>query len=452
MRASWPIAPSRWRPPRGLRTLSTRAHISPTDVCIVAAARTPIGGFNGTLAKLSAAQLGAHVLSAVCERASIDKTTVQEVYMGNVLCANVGQAPARQAAVHAGLPDSAVCTTINKVCASGLKAAIIGAQQIQLGLAHTVLAGGMESMTNVPYYLPKARFGARMGDAVMVDGLVKDGLWDPYNDFHMGLCAEECASMHKISRAEQDAHALESYRRARAATEAGHFRREIAPVPNEPPRKGADGAEPAATHVSTDEEVFNDVSRLTTARAAFKRDGTVTAGNSSTLSDGAAALALMSGAEAARTGKAVLARIVGYGEAAQVRRGTRRCPWGGRCGAAAAEMASWFGRLVPALPPLLRPCLRPSVLPPSFLLPSSPCSCCETEPRACMRPLALTRCRPALRPLPLVRASACARRCVCVCACVRACARRCVCVCACVRACARACACVRACVRACLCV
>jgi acetyl-CoA C-acetyltransferase len=293
------------------RALSTKAAIRPTDVCIVGAARTPLGGFNGTLAKLMAPQLGAHVITAACTRAGVEKEAIQEVFMGNVLSANLGQAPARQAALLAGLPYSTVCTTINKVCASGTKSAILGAQQIQLGLRDVVLAGGMESMTNVPYYLPKARFGARMGDSVMVDGMVKDGLWDPGNDFHMGMCAEECATTHGISREEQDAHAGESYRRALASTEAGLFAKEIAPVVLEG-RKGA-------ITVSTDEEVHNDFSRLAAAKPAFKRDGTVTAGNSSTLSDGAAAIVLMSGAEVLKRGVPVLARIVGYGEAAQAR-------------------------------------------------------------------------------------------------------------------------------------
>jgi len=297
------------------RRFSTRASLRPTDACIVAAARTPIGGFNGTLAKLSAPQLGAHVITAVLARSGVEKEAIAEVFMGNVLTANIGQAPARQAALLATLPTSTVCTTINKVCASGTKAAILGAQQIALGLRDVVLAGGMESMTNVPYYLPKARFGARMGDSVMIDGMVRDGLWDPYNEFHMGMCAEECASKHGISRAEQDAHAAESYRRARAATDAGRFRAEIAPVTLEG-RKGD-------VTVETDEEVFNDASRLASARPAFTREGTVTAGNSSTLSDGAAAILLMSGAEATKRGLPILARIVGYGEAAQVARAAR---------------------------------------------------------------------------------------------------------------------------------
>jgi len=291
------------------RGLSTTPAVGPRDVCIVAAARTPIGGYNGTLAKLSAPQLGAHAIKAACERAGVGVDSVQEVYMGNVLSANIGQAPARQAALAAGLLTSTVCTTVNKVCASGMKALMLGSQQIQLGFADVVLAGGMESMTNVPYYAPKARFGARMGDTTLVDGMVKDGLWDPYNEFHMGMCAEDCAQLHKVSRADQDDHAMESYRRSRAATDAGHFRREIAPMVI-PGRKGD-------MTVDSDEEVFNDASKLASARAAFKRDGTVTAGNSSTLSDGAAAILVVSGEEASRRGLPVLARLRGYADAAQ---------------------------------------------------------------------------------------------------------------------------------------
>lgn len=308
------------------RELSSRGAILPGDICIVAAARTPIGGFNGTLAKLTAPQLGAHVITAVLERAGVEKGAVAEVFMGNVLTANIGQAPARQAALLAGLPTSSVCTTVNKVCASGTKAAILAAQQIQLGLREVVLAGGMESMTNTPYYLPKARFGARMGDAVLVDGMVKDGLWDPYNEVHMGSCAEECASKHNIGRAEQDAHAAESYRRARESTEAGLFRREIAPVRLE-------GKGGKVTIVETDEEAANDASRLAAARPAFMPEGTVTAGNSSTLSDGAAAILLMSGGEALRRGVPVLARLLSYGEAAQVSRTHRGGAGPGCCAA-----------------------------------------------------------------------------------------------------------------------
>lgn len=292
------------------RALSTQAGVAPTDVCIVGAARTPIGGFNGGLASLTAPKLGAHVISAALERAGVEADAVQEVYLGNVLSAGVGQAPARQAALGAGLPVSAVCTTVNKVCASGLKSVMIAAQQVQLGLADVLVAGGMESMTNAPYYLPKARFGARMGDATMVDGMVKDGLWDPYREFHMGMCAEECAKTHGISRAEQDAHALESYRRSGAATADGLFAPEMAPVTVRT-RKGEQTC-------AADEEVANDASKLPDARPAFLKEGTVTAGNSSTLSDGAAAFVLVSGAEASRRGLRVLARVIGYADAAQV--------------------------------------------------------------------------------------------------------------------------------------
>jgi len=292
------------------RGLSTHA-LQPDGVYIVAAARTAIGGFNGSLASLNAPKLGAHAISAALQRGGVTAEEVDEVYMGNVLSAGIGQAPTRQAALHAGLSPSVICTTVNKVCASGMKSVMIGAQQIQLGSAGVVVAGGMESMTNVPYYLPKARFGARMGDSVMVDGMVKDGLWDPYNEFHMGMCAEACAETHGISREDQDAHARESYRRAQEATKAGKFDAEITPI-----EIATKGKKPAAP-VTADEEVSNDPSRLASARPAFKKDGTVTAGNSSTLSDGAAALVLTSGARAKEKGWPVVARIIGYADAAQ---------------------------------------------------------------------------------------------------------------------------------------
>ena len=210
---------------RGLATAATRP-----EVCIVAAARTPIGGFNGSLSPLTAPQLGAAAITGALGKAGLDKSAVEQCWMGNVLSAGLGQAPARQAARAAGLPDSTECTTINKVCSSGLKAIVLGAQQIELGIADVVVTGGFESMSNVPYILPKARWGARMGDAKMVDVMVSDGLWDPYGDCHMGSHAELCADTYSISREEQDAHADESYRRARAAIAADAFADEIIPV------------------------------------------------------------------------------------------------------------------------------------------------------------------------------------------------------------------------------
>lgn len=304
---------------RGLSAAS--AGLRPEDVCIVGAMRTPIGGFNGSLASFTAPNLGAKAILAALSKAELAPGDVEEVYMGNVLSAGMGQAPARQAALQAGIPHAAVCTTVNKVCASGMKSLMLASQQILLHSATVVVAGGMESMTNVPYYLPKARFGARMGDAVMVDGMVKDGLWDPYNDFHMGMCAEECAITHDITRDDQDAHAMESYSRSQAATSGAKFAPEIAELTVEKARKG----DPQV--VTTDEEVANDASRLPNARPAFKKDGTVTAGNSSTLSDGAAALVLTTGAEARRRGLPVMARVVGFADAAQVREAIGKRRW-----------------------------------------------------------------------------------------------------------------------------
>tara|TARA_B110001452_G_scaffold245690_1_gene230514 strand:- start:658 stop:1875 length:1218 start_codon:yes stop_codon:yes gene_type:complete len=289
------------------RALSTAA--SPRDVCIVAACRTPIGGFNGSLAAVPAAKLGATAITGVLKRAGVPATAVEECWMGNVLSAGVGQAPARQAARAAELPDSTICTTVNKVCSSGMKAIVLGAQQIQLGIADVVVAGGMESMSNVPYFVPKARFGARMGDAKMVDGMVADGLWDPYGDCHMGGYAELCADTHGIDRGAQDAHADESYRRSRAAHAEGKFADEVEPVVIAG-RKGS-------VEVTADDEPQSEPRPAAKARAAFKKDGTVTAANASTISDGAAAVLLMSRAAAEQHGCTVLATIRGYGDAEQ---------------------------------------------------------------------------------------------------------------------------------------
>ena len=212
------------------RALASAAAKSPADVCIVAAVRTPIGGFNGSLAALTAPALGAAAITGALAKAKLEPSAIQQCWMGNVLSAGMGQAPARQAARQAALPDATICTTVNKVCSSGMKAIVLGAQQIQLGLAEVVVAGGFESMSNVPYLVPKARFGARMGDAKMVDAMVADGLWDPYGDCHMGGYAELCAETHGITRADQDAHADESYRRAREAIGASLFEEEVVPV------------------------------------------------------------------------------------------------------------------------------------------------------------------------------------------------------------------------------
>lgn len=279
------------------------------QVYIVSAARTPMGSFGGSLASLSATKLGAIAIKEAVKRAGINADQVQEVYMGNVLQANVGQAPATQAAKFAGLPD-VPSTTINKVCASGMKAVMLAAQSIQLGDNDIVVAGGMESMSNVPYYLDKARTGYKLGNQVVTDGLVKDGLWDVYNDYHMGSAAELCATDCKISREEQDNYAIESYKRSQAAYEKGLFKNEIVPVEIE----GRAGV----TVIAEDEEYkavkFDKIPAL---KPVFKKDGTVTAANASTLNDGASALVLMSKEKADALGIKPIAIIKGFADAQQ---------------------------------------------------------------------------------------------------------------------------------------
>jgi len=280
------------------------------EVVIVAATRTPIGSFGGSLAALSAIQLGAQVIKSVVEKAGLSTNQVHEVYMGNVMSANLGQAPATQAAIFAGLPYLPA-TTVNKVCASGMKAIMLAAQSIALGQNDIVVAGGMESMSNVPYYLDKARNGYRLGNGQITDGLVKDGLWDVYNDYHMGSAAELCAVDCNISREEQDAFAIESYNRAQKAQAEGKFKNEITPVELKD-KKGdvtlfADDEEPKAVK-------FDKIPSL---KPVFKKDGTVTAANASTLNDGAAALVLMSREKADELGIKPLARIVSYADAQQ---------------------------------------------------------------------------------------------------------------------------------------
>ena len=280
------------------------------EVVIVSAVRTPIGSFGGALSGLSATQLGGIAIKAAVERAGVQPEAIQEVYMGNVLSANLGQAPATQAAKFAGLPD-VPSTTINKVCASGTKAIMLAAQSIALGQADIIVAGGMESMSNVPYYLDKARNGYRLGHGQITDGLVKDGLWDVYNDYHMGSAAELCATTCGISREDQDAFAVSSYERAQAAQTSGKFDNEIVPVELKD-RKGE------LTIVDKDEEPFAvKFEKIPGLKPVFKKDGTVTAANASTLNDGAAALVLMSADKAAELGLKPLARILGYADAQQ---------------------------------------------------------------------------------------------------------------------------------------
>ena len=281
------------------------------EVVIVGAARTPIGSFLGSLAAVPAARLGAIAIRAALERAGVAPGAVDEVVMGNVLQAGEGQAPARQAALYAGLPEKTPAWTLNKVCGSGLKAVISGAQAIALGDADVVVAGGMESMSNVPYYDRAARTGARMGNVELLDGMVFDGLWDVYNQQHMGMCAEACAASQGIPRSAQDEYALESTRRAIEAQRSGAFRAEIAPVEIE-------GKKGEKTVVAEDEGPrLAKPEKIPSLRPVFKKDGTVTAANASSINDGAAAVVLMSAERAARDGRAPLARIRAHGGAAR---------------------------------------------------------------------------------------------------------------------------------------
>ncbi|WCJ37358.1 Acetyl-CoA acetyltransferase [Euphorbia peplus] len=289
------------------------SQIKPKDVCVVGAARTPMGGFLGSLSSLSATKLGSIAIGAALKRANIDPSLVQEVFFGNVLSANLGQAPARQAALGAGIPDSVICTTVNKVCASGMKATMLAAQSIQLGINDVVISGGMESMSNVPKYLAEARKGSRLGHDSLVDGMLKDGLWDVYNDVGMGNCAEICADNHSITREDQDNYAVQSFERGIAAQESGAFAWEITPV------EVSGGRGRPSTIVDKDEGLGKfDPAKLRKLRPSFKENGgTVTAGNASSISDGAAALVLVSGETALKLGLEVIAKISGYADAAQ---------------------------------------------------------------------------------------------------------------------------------------
>jgi acetyl-CoA C-acetyltransferase len=280
------------------------------EVVIVSAVRTPIGSFGGSLADVPATQLGATAVKAAVEKAGIKPEDVNEVIMGSVLQANLGQAPARQAARFAGLPNEVACTTVNKVCASGMKAVMMAAQDIALGDADIVVAGGMESMSQTPYYVEKGRYGYRYGHGQLVDGIVKDGLTDVYHQTAMGVSAELCAKEHGISREEQDAFAIESYKRSAAAWAAGRFKDEVVPVTVKT-RKGD-------VVVSEDEEYKNvSFDKIPGLKPVFQKDGTVTAANASTINDGAAALVLMSADKAKALGLKPLARILSYADAEQ---------------------------------------------------------------------------------------------------------------------------------------
>jgi acetyl-CoA C-acetyltransferase len=281
------------------------------EVYILSAVRTPIGSFGGSLKGFSAPQLGAIAIKGALEKANIQKEEVTDVLMGSVLQAGLGQAPARQAAKLSGLPDSVNCTTVNKVCASGMKAITQAAQSIMLGDAEVVIAGGMESMSNVPFYMPQLRWGNKYGNVAMVDGLAHDGLTDVYKGYAMGNAAELCAAECGVSREQQDAFAIESYKRSQAAVNGGKFEAEIIPV-NIPQKKG----DPIV--FAKDEEPFNvKFDKIPELKSAFIKDGSVTAANASTMNDGAAALVLVSKEYADKNNLKPLAKIVSYADAEQ---------------------------------------------------------------------------------------------------------------------------------------
>jgi acetyl-CoA C-acetyltransferase len=280
-------------------------------VYVISAARTPIGSFLGSLASVRAPDLGATAIKGALSRAKLAPDAVQEVFMGNVLSAGIGQAPARQAAIFAGIPNTVPATTVSKVCGSGMQAVIFGVKTIALGDADLVVAGGMESMSNVPYYLEKARSGYRMGDGKIVDGMIFDGLWDPYSQVHMGTCGDRCAAEYKYSREQQDEFAAGSFRRALAAQKEGQFDAEIEPV-SVPAKKGE------AVVVRLDEGPGKgDPAKFASLKPAFSKDGTITAANASSINDGASALVLASEKAVREHKLEPLARVVGYGGAAQ---------------------------------------------------------------------------------------------------------------------------------------
>lgn len=281
------------------------------EIVIVGLARTPIGSFQGALSSFTAPKLGAHAIKAALERAGVKPEQVSEVIMGNVLTAGIGQAPARQAAIYAGIPTSVPALTINKVCGSGMKAIMLGVQSILTSESEIVVAGGQESMTNAPYLMPNARSGFRMGNGAVVDSMIHDGLWDPYNNQHMGNCGDLCAKEKNFSREEQDAFATESFKRAQAAQAAGKFKSEIAPIT-------VPGAKGESTVIENDEGPAKvKFDKIPGLKPAFSKDGTITAANASTLNDGASAIVLMSAETAAAKGLKPIARIVSQATFAQ---------------------------------------------------------------------------------------------------------------------------------------
>lgn len=281
------------------------------EVVIVSAVRTPIGSFGGSLASLSAVKLGGTAVKAALAKINLDPKQVEEVFFGNVISAGLGQAPATQVAVAAGLGYNIPCTLINKVCASGMKAIMVAAQSIQLGQNEVVVAGGAESMSNIPYYLLKARYGYKYGNGELLDGLTYDGLTDVYNHCAMGVCADNTAKEMNISRQDQDAYAINSYKRSAAAWAAGKFKEEIAPLE-------IIGKKGDVTLFSEDEEYKNvNFDKIPGLKPVFTKEGTVTAANASTINDGAAAVVLMSASKAKELGLTPIAKILGYADAAQ---------------------------------------------------------------------------------------------------------------------------------------
>ncbi|WP_296701088.1 acetyl-CoA C-acyltransferase [Algoriphagus sp.] len=281
------------------------------EVYIVSAVRTPLGSFGGKLAGLTAVELGSIAIKGALSKSGVKAEDVQEVFMGNVISANLGQAPARQASIGAGIGYDVPCTTVNKVCASGMKAVMFGAQSIMLGINDVVIAGGMESMSNVPFYVPKARFGYKYGNAEFVDGLVKDGLFEVYNKFPMGNCADNTAKEMNISREAQDAYAIQSYQRSSDAWAKGYFKDEVVPVE----MRGRKGE----TIVIDEDEEYKNVmfDKIPSLRPVFDKEGTVTAANASTMNDGASALLLVSKEKAEALGLKPLAKIRGFADAAK---------------------------------------------------------------------------------------------------------------------------------------
>ena len=279
------------------------------NVYIVGMARTPIGSLGGVLSSIAAPQLGATAIKEALNRAGVKPEQVQEVFMGNVVSAGIGQAPAQQASIYAGIPTNVPCTTVNKVCASGMKSIILGAQTILNGDNDIVVAGGMESMSNIPYYLDKARTGYRLGNGNIVDGILKDGLWDPYKDYHMGSAGELCSSTYHITREDQDAFAKESYTRAANAWKNCYFSKEVVPVT-------IAGKTPVTV---TEDEEFKKANfeKMPTLKPAFTKDGTITAANASKINDGAAAVVLVSEEKMKALGLKPIARIVSFADASQ---------------------------------------------------------------------------------------------------------------------------------------